>query len=43
MPKREEKLYKEKCVGCPHEKECNEDCDYCDDYLEELDMMEEDL
>lgn len=41
MPKTEEYLYSEMCEGCPHEKECHETCEYCDEYLEELDMLEE--
>ena len=42
MKSKEERLYEEKCVGCPNEKACHDNCEYCDDFLEELDMMEDD-
>lgn len=29
-------VYKQMCCGCCHEKQCHDECEYCDDYLERL-------
>lgn len=32
----EEMIYARLCRGCPNEKRCHDDCEYCDEYLEEI-------
>lgn len=29
-------LYQRMCNGCPKEKECHDNCEHCDNYLNEL-------
>ena len=38
----EEYLYEKLCRGCPKEKQCHDNCEYCSRYLEELDKEIED-
>ena len=32
----EQKISKKMCVSCPHEKECHDNCEHCDEYYDEV-------
>lgn len=34
-------LYKKLCSGCPNQKQCHEECEHCESYLEILEQGEE--
>ena len=37
----EERLFEELCEGCYRAKKCHETCDYCDNFLKELESNKE--
>ena len=40
MEEAEEVIYNKLCRGCPKEKRCHDDCEHCEEYLEEVERYE---
>jgi hypothetical protein len=36
----ETQIYNKKCVGCPRARICHEECEFCDDFTDELEELE---
>ena len=39
----EEELYRRMCRACPNQRMCHDDCEYCDEYLEELEKHDTEI
>lgn len=40
MKDKEMELYQRMCVGCEHERYCHKECVVCEEYQEQLDLLE---